>query len=115
MRRWDDLQHDEVGNGKLTHVKQGADSLLEHVGAEGREDVGSGNGRCGRVLCSGALGASGSSTGSGRVKSSVASLVGSDEVSVVLLHGAAEHFEGHNEKDDANARSGEHAVGGDSP
>lgn len=38
-----------------------------------------------------------------------------DEVAVVFLACATEHFERHDEEDHADAGAGEHAFGGDSP
>ena len=38
-----------------------------------------------------------------------------DDVSVIFLAGAAEKLEEDDEEDDANARAGKHAFGGDVP
>jgi hypothetical protein len=113
-------QHDKVRNGKLNHVYQRTDCLLEHAWAEGRHGGADRASQLAAVDGLEALGGIGWGSrlgcgggGSRRFLELVGVLL--DDEAVILLGQAAEEFQGHDEEDDTNARAGKHALGLDLP
>lgn len=105
-------KHDKVSNSKLHHVKQRSDGLLPDVGSEGGKSEWSSAG-C-DILGTTIRAAAGDDGGRGRGALEVGGVL-AEEVSVPFLDGAAEHFEGYDEENGADAGAGEHAAGGDVP
>lgn len=104
-------QHDKVSHSELHHVQKRADRLLADVGAEGRDANGAG----GRAVGGLAAIRTSSIVANRRRRTFELGHVLADDVAVEFLDGAAEGFEGHDKEEDTNARSGEHALGGDVP
>lgn len=104
-------QHDKVSHSELHHVQKRADRLLTDVGAEGRDANGAGGSAVGGLA---AIRAS-SIVANRRRRTLELGDVLADDVAVEFLDGAAESFEGHDKEEDADAGSGEHALGSDVP
>lgn len=101
-------QHDEIGNGKLDHVQQRPGSLFQYTRPE---PLGL---RCALTRWSGTRRrgwliavvprCAGFESGSRGVLL--------DEISIILLDGAAHELQRHGQQEDADARAGKHAGGG---
>ena len=117
-------QHDEIRHGKRAHVQKRPDCLLQHIRSElargvsglspanptGRHQTARLPRPTGAALAVGRRGRGRGAGSSGRFR-----LVSAEEIAVVFLGSAAEGLQHHDEEDDADAGTAEHAGGGDVP
>jgi len=100
-------QHDEVCDCELQHMEKSTNSLLEDTGAEIL--------RSESCASRGSLAVVGRSRGCNGGCRSVGSEVLLNDVAVILFAGAAKEFEKNHKENDADARTCEHALRGNTP